>query len=271
MANMSISPNSGIFDKALADVPKRFREKIVTAYLEIKKRYQESTLNRSFDAAGISAGKFCESILRFLQHQLTNQSIPFGRHVPNFNEECQKLINLPSAAGSESLRVVIPRALVFLYTMRGKRGIGHVGGDIEANGIDLATIVKISDWIMCELLRIFHNLPIEDAQALLDSISIKSNPIVWDISGKKRILRTDLNYKQKILLLLYSSTESSALTEELCEWAEHPNASSFRRDVLRPMHRSRLIEYDGSNEIVYLSPLGLSEVETTLLQNIATA
>jgi len=268
---MSISPNSVIFDRALANVSKRFREKIVTAYLDIKKRYQESTFNQSYDTAGISAGKFCESVLRFLQQELTNQSIPFGKHIPNFNEECQKLINLPSTAGSESLRVVIPRALVFLYTLRGKRGIGHVGGDIEANGIDLATIVRICDWIMCELLRVFHSMPIEDAQALLDSMAIKSIPIVWDISGKKRILKTDLSYKQKILLLLYSSAESSALTEELYEWVEHPSLSQFRRDVLRPMHRSRLIEYDESNEIVTLSPLGLSEVETTLRQNIITA
>ena len=39
---------------------------------------------------------------------------------------------------------------------------------------------------------------------------------------------------------------------------------AFRRDVLNPMHKAKLVEYDRAEEIVYLSPLGVDEVEGIL-------
>ncbi len=262
---MSTRQSKTVFDQALASAPAKYRNRIVAVYTEIKRRQREASVSGSFDAAGISAGKFCESVIRLLQHQLTGQSIPFGKHIPNFPDACRKLITLDASTGPESLRVVMPRSLVFLYTMRGKRGIGHVGGDVEANSIDLATIVRTCDWIMCELLRVFHKLPLEDAQSLIDSLASKHMPLVWEVGGRKRVLRTDMNYKQKVLLLLYSGTESSVLSEELFDWTEHSHMPSFRRDVLWPMHKAKLIEYDKDEEIVYLSLLGVGEVESLLL------
>ncbi len=139
-----------------------------------------------------------------------------------------------------------------------------MGGDIEPNSIDLATIVRMCDWVMCELIRVFHNLPIEDAQAMVDSLATKQVQDIWEVGGKKRVLRTSMNYKQKVMLLLYSQPESAALSEELFEWSEHSHMASFRRDVLRPLHQSKCIEYDRAEEIVYLSPVGVSEVEKFL-------
>lgn len=258
-------PSSTAFDAALAKVPLRFRKRIVGAYTEVKRRQREASVSGSFDAAGLSAGKFCESVLRLLQDELSGQCIPFGKHIKNFPDECRKLIVTKATAGPESLRIVVPRALVFLYTMRGKRGIGHVGGDVEANAIDMATIVRTCDWIVCELIRVYHGLPLEEAQALVDSLAAKHLPLVWEVGGRKRVLRTDWSYKKKVLVLLYSGIESSVLSEELFEWSEHPRRSTFRRDVLRPLHENKLIEYDEVDEIVYLSPWGVAEAEASLL------
>lgn len=264
MASTNIPPSSVGLDSALANAPLKFRSRIIDAYTKIKRRHREAAFGNSFDAAGLSVGKFCESVIRLLQHELTGESIQFGKHIPNFPDACRKLIVLDASAGPESLRILIPRALVFLNTIRGKRGIGHVGGDVEANAIDLATIVRISDWIMCELIRVFHDLPIEEAQALVDSLATKQVQDIWQVAGKKRILRKKLNYKQKVLLLLYSQSESAALSEELFEWCEHSHMPSFRRDVLAPMHKVKLVEYDREEEIVYLSPLGVDEAETII-------
>lgn len=256
-----------VFEQALADIPVAFRKRIVAAYLETKRRYREGTIGGAHDATGLSVGKFCEAVFRLLQHNLTGSSVPFGQNIPNFADGCRALISLPSSSGPESLRIILPRALAYLYTMRGKRGIGHVGGDIEANRIDTATIVRVSDWIVCELIRVFHRLPLEEAQAIIDSVAVKDLPVIWEVGGRKRVLRTDLNYKQKVLLLLYASIENSALAEELFDWSEHASMSHFRRDVLRPMHVSKLIEYDHSEGIIYLSPLGIAEVEGTILRD----
>jgi hypothetical protein len=48
--------------------------------------------------------------------------------------------------------------------MRNKRGIGHVAGDVDANAIDIATMARTADWIVCELIRINHGLSLEEAQ-----------------------------------------------------------------------------------------------------------
>lgn len=264
---MSTKQRADTLDTALNSISSKYRTRIIDAYLEIKKRQVEANHSNNIDSVGISTGKFCESVIRFLQHELTGTSVAFGKHIPNFPDACRALITTPANSGPETLRIIVPRALVFMYTMRGKRGIGHVGGDIESNLIDMATIVRVSDWVMCELLRVYHNLPLEKAQALLDSLATKDLPMVWGVDGRHRVLTPNMNNKKKVLLLLYSSEYSSALSEELFDWIEHPNMSNFRRDVLRPMHTSKLIEYNESDEIVYLSPIGIAEVETKILNN----
>jgi hypothetical protein len=251
-------------DAALANAPAKFRGRIISSYVEVKRRHREAAFGMSLDSAGLSAGKFCESVIRLLQHKLTGVSVPFGTHITNYPDACRQLITVDASMGPESLRVIIPRALVFLNTMRGKRGIGHVGGDIEANAIDLETVVRMCDWVMCELIRVFHNLPIEDAQAVVDSLATKQVQDIWEVAGKKRVLRRGMNYKQKVMLLLYSQPESAALSEELFEWSEHSHMAHFRRDVLKALHKSKFVEYDRTEEIVYLSPLGVSEVESIL-------
>lgn len=261
-SNIQANPT---LEQALAGIPKKFRELIIKEYREIKKRYAEALFDAEYDTAGLSTGKFVETVLRFLQHTLTGISIPFGKHIPNLSGECHKLMQLPAESGNESLRVIIPRALIFLYTLRGKRGIGHVGGDVEANSIDTATIVRVCDWILCELIRIHHGLSLEEAQAMVDALSSRSIPEIWEIMGKKKVLRTDLNVKQKTLLLAYTDIHGGILVEDLFAWTEYSKLSMFKIKVLKPLHDEILIEWDKENDAVFLSPLGVQEVETKIL------
>ncbi len=267
MVNMSTSQSNDInLELALSNIPEKFRRKIIDSYLELKERYSGASRDASWDAAGLSAGKFCESVLRFLQSEFTGTYIAFGKHIPSFADECNKLVKLPATIGNESTRVIIPRALIYLYTLRGKRGIGHVGGDVEANQIDMVTIVRNCDWIICELIRVYHQLSLEEAQAIVDALSQRELPFIWHVAGKKRVLKLGLSYKQQTLLLLYTEPDTGVLTEDLCEWVEHPRIRGFRSDVLGKLHGERLIEYDKENEIVYLSPLGINEVEQKILR-----
>ncbi|MEL7232225.1 MAG: hypothetical protein AAGJ85_06915, partial [Pseudomonadota bacterium] len=203
-------------------------------------------------------------LLRILQNEVTGTHLALKTPVGNMADECRKIITAQNKAAPESIKIILPRALIFLYTMRNKRGIGHVGGDIDANLIDNATIVRIADWVICELIRIYHKMPIEEAQDLIDGISYKALPIIWEISGKKRVLKDGLKSKQKALLLLYSTNEGVVLSEDLCSWIEY-NPSMFARRVLNDLHKDRLIEYDKESELVYLSPKGAKFVEDNLL------
>lgn len=154
---------------------------------------------------------------------------------------------------------------MFLYTIRNKRGIGHIGGDVDANKIDLAAMLTTADWIICELIRIFHGLSLEEAQDLVDGISFKKIPAIWDVAGKKRVLKSGLSNQHQTLLLLYSDVESTVLSEDLCGWVEYANLAMYKKRVLLPLHDKRLIEYDRESEVVYLSPLGAKEVEEKIL------
>jgi len=168
-----------------------------------------------------------------LQNSITGRHIPFNRKNKSFADECRRLITAPSGTGTESERVVLPRALVFLYTMRNKRGIGHVGGDVDANEIDAVLIARIADWVMCELMRVYHQMSLEEAQDLVDCISTRQMPAIWEVDGKTRVLRDGLAAKDQALLLLYSSRDSAVLVEDLCQWVEYSNPSVFKNRVIR--------------------------------------
>ena len=176
----TLKPRSPL-DAALANIPAEFRNRIVKSYLELKARHAES----KHDAAGLSAGKFCESVVRLLQHELKKQFTPFGQRILSLSDECDSFAKLPRAAGNDSLRIVIPRAVSLLYTLRNKRGIGHVGGDVDANAIDGMTISRVADWVMCELIRVFHKMSLEEADALVSSLASRDMCRVHDFVSSR--------------------------------------------------------------------------------------
>ena len=257
---MSTKSPSIALESALAIVPKAFRRRLIDSYLSLKKNCLESRL----DAAGMAAGKVCEVALRLLQERVLGTSTPFGTKIANYADECRKLISATASNGNESERIIIPRALVFLYTMRNKRGIGHVGGDVDANAIDVATMARTADWIICELIRINHALSLEEAQDIVDGISVRQLPAIWEVAGKKRVMKEGLKAKDQVLLLLYSDPNSSVLLEDLCDWVEYSNASMFK-GFIRELHKQRFLEFDKESEFVTLSPKGAEYVEENLI------
>lgn len=260
----SPTKNKSPLEVALASVAFPFRPRIIKHFIEVKKRFAEG----KDEPVGLAAGKFCESVLRFLQQQIGGQYTPFSSQIGNFGDECRKLISSSNAGVPESLRVVMPRALVFVYAIRNKRGIGHVGGDVDANRIDAMTIARTCDWIICELIRVYHSLSLEEAQDLVDGLAHRTIPDIWHVGGKKRVLREDLDFKQKVLLLCYQEAESAVLWEDLFAWVEYSDQSMFKKAVLSPLHKRRWIEYDVDNGTVTISPLGVKEVENGILKSV---
>jgi len=256
MSTKNLSP---VLDTALANIPGKFRSRLIQTYLDLKKNCLESR----HESAGMAGGKFCEVVLRLLQDKVLKSCTPFGTKIDNYPDECRKLITAPITSSSESERIVLPRALVFLYTMRNKRGIGHVGGDIDANAIDIAVMAKAADWIICELIRINHGMSLEEAQDLVDSISIRQLPTIWEVAGKKRVLKDGLKASDQALLLLHSSQSSAVLLEDLCEWVEYSNPVMFKK-IVQKLHKDRYLEFDKDSESVVLSPKGVEYVENNL-------
>lgn len=258
--------STAVLETALSSIPDDFRRRIIEKYVHLRAAYAEG----NFDAAGLRAGIFAEAVLRFLQHHLTGKYTPFGSKLPVFHDECGRLERTPSKPNDEGVRVIMPRALDFLYTLRNKRGIGHAGGDVEANEIDAATCVRVADWCMCEFVRVFHTVSLEEAQAILDAIAVRQSPNVWGVNGKKRVLVPGMPVKDQVLVLLHSTNEMAVLAEDLCDWVEYSEMSKFRSRVLRPLHADRFIEFDEETQTVVLSPTGAKEVEDRILDKLST-
>ena len=260
---MSTAQSEPTLETALSGVPAPLRSRLLTRYGELKAAY----VNGQYDACGLRAGLLCEVLLRVLQSELTGTYIPLGSRLGRFDSECLKLENLPQSAGSEGLRVIMPRALNFVYTLRNKRGIGHEGGDVDANEIDAATAVRVADWCISELIRVVHAISLEEAQALLDAIAEREVPQVWSVANAKRVLDPSLNYREQTLLLLYAE-RGPVPVEDLFAWTEHSRMDNFRTQVLRPLHRERLLEYDRETETAVLSPTGAERVDEQIIPKL---
>ena len=257
------SPNLSL-DHALSSIPTFLRKRLVKNYSTLKNQFLEG----QHDAIGHQAGKLAEVLLRILQNILTGTHIPLSKSISNFKGECEKLEKTAKTSGPEGLRILMPRALIFLYTLRNKRDFGHAGGEVEANEIDALTALRLADWCMCELIRVCHNIPLEEAQLLCDAIAERRLPAIWNVLGRKRVLDTSIRYREQTLLLLYSDIETGTPTEDLFEWTEHSHRTNYRRDILAKLHKARLIEWDRETEMATISPLGINEVENTILPKI---
>ena len=116
-----------------------------------------------------------------------------------------------------------------------------------------------------ELVRVVHTLSLEEAQALVNAIASRELPEVWSVAGKKRVLRTNLDYKSQTLLLLYSQLDEAVLIEDLFEWTEYSRFDNFKDRVLAPLHKERLIEWDRETNAAIISPTGIAKVEEEVL------
>lgn len=251
-------------ENALASIPNKFRSRLIKHYHDLKRAHTRG----DFDACGARAGKFAETMIRFIQDRLEGKHHPFGKSL-NLYDESRRLERLPAASGPEPFRVFLPRALCFLYTLRNKRGFAHIGGDVDSDPIDAAACVRVADWCLCELLRVVHSLSLEEAQALTNAIAAREVPDVWSVAGRRRVLRDGLDYKDETLLLLYSDPAEAVLIEDLLDWTEYSRMDHFKARVLAKLHRDRLIEWDKRTGAAHISPKGIARVEEELLDSAA--
>ncbi len=242
----------------LPTVPTEIVDELESSYSEIKKNFREGR----YEPSELDGAKFCEVVYRLLEWYTStaNTYTPFGSRINNFEKGARDFGNLPSAF-PDSIRLHIPRVLIPLYSIRNNRGVGHVGGDVNPNYMDAVYVVSACDWVLAELIRVFHNVEPAKAARLVQGIVTKKVPLIWEVGTIKRVLDPNLSYTDKALALLYSEYPGSVSESTLLKWVEHSNPSVFREDILLVCHRQRLIEYNKASGKVTLSPVGVAYVE----------
>jgi hypothetical protein len=243
----------------LTNIPQSLRDELLLEYAEIVTNFR----NEKWEPSELNGGKLCETVYTILRGYIDTSYPTTTNKPPNMVLACIAL-EQESTTFPRSVRIQIPRMLMALYEIRNNRGVGHAGGDVNPNRMDATCVLYMSKWIIAELIRIFHNVDTGTAEAFIDTIVERILPFVWKVGDKFRILDIKTTMKEKTLLLLYQRS-TYLKDKDLFDWTEHPNMSNFRRDVLRPLHHEKMIEYDEENQSVHLSPLGSDRVEKIIL------
>lgn len=245
---------------ALGGIPDTLVEELIAAYTEVLRNYRE----QRWEPAELNGGKLCEVVYTILRGHVDG-SFPAQSSKPaNMVDACRALEKADSNKFSRSVRIQLPRMLVAIYEIRNNRGVGHVGGDVNANHMDATCVLHMCQWVVAELVRHFHATTTAAATEIVDSVVERVVPLIWSVHGKHRVLDTSFSMKEKTLLLMYQRS-GAVLEGDLFAWVEHSNPSVYRRDVLRTLHKEKLIEYDGNAKRATISPKGIALVERELL------
>jgi hypothetical protein len=249
--------------ETLSTIPKGLRDPLILCFNEVARNFAE----HRWEPAELNAGKFCEVVYTILEGAVSGTFASKASKPAKMVDACRALEGKPANAarpGDRSLRILIPRILPALYEIRNNRGVGHVGGDVDPNFQDAVAVYQMTSWIMAELVRIFHQVSLEEAQRTVDGLVERKHPVIWHQGGIRRVLDPSLLKSDQALFLLYSA--GGWIDDgELAGWVEYQNLTEFRNKVLRPFHKKRLIEYDGNLHRVHLTPRGSEDVEQRLL------
>lgn len=240
----------------LGQLPTGLRTPLLREYKKLTSNY----LQHRWEPAQLSAGKICEIVYSIIKGY-ADGSFPSAPSKPrSMYRACQQLeneTNLP-----RSFRILIPRMLPALYEIRNNRGVGHVGGDVSPNNTDATLMLTMVNWIIAELIRVFHTTDISSAQLAIDRLSERIIPIVWESQGIKKVLKTGLGLREKILILL-STDMASVSIDQLMIWTESTNKSHYKK-ILSKLHKDKLVHLDKNTNVVTLLPTGSKEVSRIL-------
>jgi hypothetical protein len=161
------------------------------------------------------------------------------------------------------VRITIPRVIAALYQIRNNRGVGHVGGDVDANYMDATFVLHSVQWVMAELVRIFHQTDVKTATDTVTVLVDRTIPMVWEVGDVRRLLDNSLSLADSTLLLAYSSP-AGVSDKQLANDLEQGRLANYRR-VLARLHADRMIEHTKATGWVVISPVGIQQVESRLL------
>lgn len=232
-------------------------EKLVDNYRKIKQNFwldkDEEVLEK--------VGKFVEIVTRILEYITANKFTPFENDL-KVSETLKNFEKLPKNDFPESIRIMIPRVLYSLYTFRSKRGGAHLKG-INPNHIDATYVVSACDWVVAELIRLYHADDEKEVQRIIDSIVDKKVPILEEFGDDIKILNPNLSVPNKILIILYKKHPDFVPTDDLKRWIKTKTSSI--NVALKRLDDAGLIYR--KNRLSTITRKGIAYVEEKLKEN----
>jgi hypothetical protein len=242
----------------LAHLPGGLRDPLLQEYKGIVAAHCEGRWKLS----ALDGGRFCEVVFTIVEGALSGTYAPAPSKPSRFPDACRALENkAPVSIGDRSLRILIPRVLVGLYEIRNNRNVGHVGGDVVSNRMDATFVRDSASWIVAELIRVFHNVTIDEAQNAVDALAERPNALIWEFEGIRRVLSTTMSASERALVMLYSQPGWTEV-EQLQTWVKYK--AKFQPQVLDKLADQLLVEIEPNGKRVVITPLGTKRAETII-------
>lgn len=237
---------------ALSAIPNGLRDPLLSEYRSIVQNFME----RKWSPSELSGGKFCEVVYWILRGYGDKSYAASPSKPANFVDACRLLENNTSVP--RSFQILVPRLLPALYEIRNNRGVGHVGGDVDPNHMDATAVISMANWVMAELVRVFHNLPVAEAQSVVDALAERRIPLVWEGGDMKRVLDPKIKMREQVLILV-ASASGEVQVEDVVLWVESKKRQYFN-ELLAQLHSERLVEVSGNGKTIQILPPGSAYV-----------
>jgi hypothetical protein len=234
-----------------AGIPQELVDELVEAFAEAKRRFYRDDLRPS----EIEGARFSEAVFRILEWATTQKYTPLGDTLPKVPTLMGRLEQATGAP--DTVRFHIPRTLRLIYDVRNKRDVAHLGDGIDPNQQDATMVVRNMEWVLAEMVRLYHNVSAKEAHGIIVDLVSKDVPLIQEFEGFPRVLK-QLKASDHFLVLLYWRGVDGALYDELHEWARAPMRSNMKR-TLKQLDDKDLIHLKGDKYV--LTHLGEDDVE----------
>jgi hypothetical protein len=246
---------------ALKDIPDGLRLPLLAEYQSIVQNFSE----HRWSPAELSGARFCEVVYSILDGYASGTYPTAPSKPADFVGACRRLEQHTKVP--RSFQILIPRLLPALFEIRNNRNVGHVGGDVDPSHMDAVFVLSNCNWIMAELIRVYHRLSTSEAQRLVDALVERRVQLIWEGENMRRVLDPEMPLRGQILLFL-STPAGEVSTADLLTWTGYKNKTYFRK-LLRELHDQRLIEFSADELHAHILPPGSMEAAEIVRKHAA--
>jgi hypothetical protein len=246
--------NKRVLNILESEFPNELANKLMEAYDNAIREYKK----RNWKYFGNEMGRFVEVAIRMVELKTEGKYTNLKDKLAILNENRLKQFEQSQITNIISFRILIPRQLYSMYTIRNKRGMIHVN-EIAPNYMDSTLLVNISKWVLAEFIRNSIKMNYDEAMKIIENIIIKENELIWMEDEIFKILDKSITLEEKILCILYYRNKINE--EQLFKLSEYSNITMFRKK-LKSMHLEQKINYN--KEKIMISPIGIRIAEDQL-------
>jgi hypothetical protein len=238
-------------------------DELLASYIEAKRNFYLGGLRLS----AVEGGRFCEATYRLLEQRTKGAFTLLGKQLDTERLSIFRQ-NLPPASQPDSIRLHIPRALRVVYDIRNTRDTAHLGDGIDPNLQDATLVVSVLDWVLSELVRLYHSVDANEAQQIVDSIVTRKAPAVQDFAGFLKVLNPNLPAGDFVILLLYQKGPIGADFGSLSQWVKPTMRKNLSRTLDQLTYDRAFVHQDSAR--YYVTATGILEVERRKLYELST-